>query len=102
MSDCSVLVYIVEEYWNFDFWISSNFGRFQSEVESRLLGGVGNVDFRLVESVISRPQAGQKKHNIEFQPGSVVCFGFLFCEYHEFCKYRIFRRKYVYLSAADK
>ena len=97
-----MLAYIVEEYCEFYFWISGNFRRFQSEVDTRLFGGVGKVDFRRTESLISRPRTGQKEDNIEFQQGSVVCFGFLICEYHEFCKYRIFRRKYVYLSAADK
>ena len=82
--------------------ISGNFGRFQSEVEARLFGGVGKLDFRRMESLISRPRTGQKNENIEFQPGSVVCFGFRICEYYEFYKYRDVRRKYVYLSAADK
>ena len=101
-SDCNVLVYIVEEYLEFYFWISGNFRRCQSEVDTRLFGGVGKVDFRRTESLISRPRTGQKEENIEFQPGSVVCFGFLICEYHEFYKYRDFRCKYVYLSTADK
>ena len=47
-SDCNVLVYIVEEYWKFDFWISGNFGRFQSEVDTRLFVGVGKVEFRRI------------------------------------------------------
>ena len=97
-----MLAYIVEEYWKLYFWISGNFGRFQSEVDTRLFGGVGKVDFRRTESLISRPRTGQKEQNIEFQTGSVVCFGFRICEYHEFYKQRDFRRKYVYLSAAGK
>ena len=97
-----MLAYIVGEYWEFYFWISGNFRRFQSEVDTRLFGGVGKVDFRRVESLISRPRTGQKEENIEFQPGSVVCFGLLICECRDFCKYRDFRRKYVDLPAADK
>ena len=73
----------------------NNFGLFQSEVDTRLFAGVGKVDFRRIESLISRPRAGQKEQNIEFQPGSVVYFGVLIYEYIGFCKYRIFRRKYV-------
>ena len=60
----------------------------------RLFVGVGKVDFRRVESLISRPRTGHKQQNIEFQSGSVVYFGVLICEYIGFCKYRIFRRKY--------
>ena len=75
--------------------ISDNFGLFQSEVDTRLFVGVGKVDFRRIESLISRPRTGQKEQNIEFQSGSVVYFGLQICEYIGFCKYRIFRRKYV-------
>ena len=82
--------------------ISGHFGLLLSEVDTRLFVGVENVDFRWIESLISRPRAGQKEQHIEFQSGSVVCFGFLICEYYEFYKYRIFRCKYVYLLAADK
>ena len=67
---------------------------FQSEVDTRLFAGVEKVDFRRIESLVSRPRAGQKEHNIEFQSGSVVYFGVPICEYMGICKGRIFRRKY--------
>ena len=71
-------------------------------VDTRLFGGVGKVDFRRTESFISRPRTGQKEDNIEFQQGSVVYFGVPICEYIGFRKCHIFRRKYVYLSAAGQ
>ena len=55
--------------------ISGDFGLLQSEVDTRLFAGVGKVDFRRIESLISRPRTGQKEQNIEFQSGSVVYFG---------------------------
>ena len=65
-----------EEYWKFYFSISGHFGLCQSEVGTRLFAGVGKVDFRHIESLISRPRTGQKEENIEFQSGSVVFFDF--------------------------
>ena len=82
--------------------ISDTFGLLLSEVDTRLFAGVGKVDFRRIESLISRPRAGQENQNIEFQSGSVVYFGILICEYIGFCKYRIFRRKYVCSWPAGK